>query len=155
MSETAQTKQIGRPKKDYQRTQIGVTMSPQLKERLENEATEMGLTVSELVRLRVFGTVDSDSQKTVIQEGFPKNWQEYGKRVAKLSTSSLARFSAWAEQLEDEEEAEKRGVHILEYQVRTKGKFASLGNTSDERWAKFKELFPEQAKQAEASKKYD
>jgi hypothetical protein len=48
----------GRPRQTPA-TQVNITMSVELKNRLDKEAAELGLTISELVRLRVFGFTDT------------------------------------------------------------------------------------------------
>lgn len=147
-------KQVGRPEKAQKRAQLSLTMSPELRNQLEHEAGSMGMTISEYVRFKVFGSGHSEKVNPLPHtEGFPATWSEYHRRSVAEMTVVLERIKMWTEQLQDEEEAEKRGVHILEYQVRTKGKFALLGNTSDERWEAFKKMNPEIIKEIEASRK--
>lgn len=147
-------KQAGRPEKAHKRSQTSLSMSPELRDRLEQEAGSAGMTVSEYIRYKVFGNAVSEKvNSTPETQGFPADWNEYNRRSLAETKATLERINLWASHLKDKDEAAKLGLHILEYQVRTQEKFASMGKTPDQRWAKFKDLYPEFAEEAESKRK--
>ncbi len=147
-------KKVGRPKNKQDRSQFSVNMSLGLRERLNKESAAEGLNISEYIRLKVFGvTENEDVHFDVEEQGFPSDWNEYNRRSLAEAKATLERINLWASHLKDKDEATKLGLHILEYQVRTQAKFAHMGKNPDQRWSKFKELYPEWATEAESKRK--
>lgn len=113
----------GRPPSNTPRSQISLTVSPELKAYLETQAEREGLNVSEYIRLKVFDS--SVSRPEIISpvdilnkqsEPLPANWDEYRERTSHETYELSQKVTRWSDYLT----ARDRGFLLDEYRDKSK-----------------------------------
>jgi hypothetical protein len=94
------SKKLGRPELP-KRNQLTVTLSAELRQRLEAAAAHQGLTVSEYVRLRVFGDTDSRPDNPILDANIDPFQLPPAKTLADLERNINTRARQFAEWVRD------------------------------------------------------
>lgn len=146
---TAKTSR-GRPSKSP-RSQISLTLSPELKEYLERQASRQGLNVSEYVRLKVSGSSGArperiDPVDLILGEPFPEDWDDYHQRVSHETYEFADKISRWSDYLT----ARDLGYSVDEYRDKSKNQipYYLQGFNQEERF-RFWDLMREKGLSAE------
>ena len=131
------SKRPGRPKKPGT-VSVTFNVSPELKTSLDEAARGRGLGLSEYIRLQVFGFAETRMENAfaegvTIKVGpeYPKDWDEFDKRVAQRFITLYQTVEAWRSYLYDSDEAKRRGLSVHEYMAWTGRMFGFDDPTKD------------------------
>jgi hypothetical protein len=106
----------GRPRKP-QRTQVGISLSQEIKTSLETTASSYGMSLSEYIRLRVLGFTDSrglEPVEAILLEAQPppQNWREFHDRAGEESIRLLIKMNKWRKAIIESGIAEPTGTGV-------------------------------------------